>query len=286
MTSECEVEEMPDLYIKVTTPEFKEKDTDKGDWIKPSNMEARDKDRKVQGIPPDILFSDDNFCIARDDKFRKDHLPVHVLCISKDPGIRSLRDLTSAHIDMLKQIVDVIVPKIEQRFPKRRHRSRLFAFIHYIQSTWGAFHVHVSEASDADIRKYSNPKRHYLLDLPSALGGGVTTPGVISHLQSNGSYYQHATLKIRVSKSKQHLYTRSVPPVTATGVSAAVEMVHRPVGEGGGDGAMAGDMGGASGGGDAGDGPLTGDRGMSGWPGDGAAAAPSGWDSLKVTDKE
>ncbi|KAF8934807.1 HIT-like domain-containing protein [Dissophora ornata] len=94
-----------------------------------------------------VLFRDEDpdtgFIVLPDSKWDKRTLSsLYLLAISQKSDVRSLRDLTTVHLPMLKNIRDKVLAMIPQRFPGVAS-DEVRMFVHYHPSYYH-FHVHIT----------------------------------------------------------------------------------------------------------------------------------------------
>jgi m7GpppX diphosphatase len=120
------------------------------------------------------------FFLLYDSKWDRRNLAgLYLLAIAKDPAIRSLRDLTAAHLPLLKGIREAAHTAVPKQFPGMA-ASQLRCFIHY-QPTYYHFHVHIVHA-DMD-------------GVGALVGQAHLLDDVIDNIETFGSdYYQKKTL--------------------------------------------------------------------------------------------
>ncbi|GJJ72103.1 m7GpppX diphosphatase [Entomortierella parvispora] len=106
----------------------------------------------LQGIKEqeNVLFRDDDpdtgFIVLPDSKWdRRTLSSLYLLAISQRDDVRSLRDLTTKHLPMLKNIRDKALALIPERFPGVAS-DQVRMYVHYHPSYYH-FHVHITHIS-------------------------------------------------------------------------------------------------------------------------------------------
>jgi m7GpppX diphosphatase len=109
---------------------------------------------------------------------------LYLLAICFDRNIKSLRDLTDSHLDLLKNIQEKGVNAIEERYGIKKTQLRIY--IHY-QPSFYHFHVHFTYLKHDAPGIYCE-KSHLL-------------SGVINNIQLIPDYYQKSTLSFTVREA-------------------------------------------------------------------------------------
>lgn len=129
----------------------------------------------------DIIYKDDCFILIPNVTFKKyDKLNTesfHILAIIKN-YIKSLRDLTSDHIELLEYIYKTSIEKIKEIYDI--DHNKLKVYIHYPPSTW---HLHIHFCTIDNINS-SSAEYTYMLDQ------------VIFNLKLYSDYYKKAPMFI------------------------------------------------------------------------------------------
>lgn len=127
-----------------------------------------------------IIFEDDNIIIIPDWKWNQNLRELHILGIYKDKSLRSIRDLDSSHIKMLKESIQMGCEVISKHYGFKL--DNILTFFHYHPSTW-QLHVHFMNGNDKKTRSATLPRAHL-----SSL--------VIQNLELIDDYYKKIKLEI------------------------------------------------------------------------------------------
>ena len=122
----------------------------------------------------------DGFMLQKDYKFNEgDIATLYCLAFPKQRDLRTVRDLTGAHLPLLKAIRDESLTAIESTF--KVNRSKILSYFHY-QPTFYHLHVHFVhvDCSTRDTRD------------------SVSLDGVIANLEMLSDYYQRATMTYKI----------------------------------------------------------------------------------------
>lgn len=93
----------------------------------------------VDGINTDVLMNTDEHALIYDEMWDRFYVKeVHLLSIVKDKSIRSIRDLTQKHIEMLERIEIDGKTFIQNKYGFKP--DEICAFIHYPPTYW---HLHI-----------------------------------------------------------------------------------------------------------------------------------------------
>lgn len=121
-----------------------------------------------------VFFSDDKFIIIPPRTWhRKDISRLYLLAFVRDTSIRSLRDLTSQHIPLLKHIYNKSMEYIEETYNISRKKFRIY--IHYPPTTW-VLHIHFNLIQNTSVSS-SVEYSHSLYD-------------VLNNLNLDSEYYK------------------------------------------------------------------------------------------------
>ncbi|KIM65696.1 hypothetical protein SCLCIDRAFT_112453 [Scleroderma citrinum Foug A] len=164
------VHETPELYEKVVVPYIEAFPPSRTQWVR--NI--------LDGTSSEtILHTCPSFLILPDMKWDHSSAPLtalYLLAIVRDPSIRSMRDLRSGHIPLLKEIRDAAHTVVEQTYGLKKGRVRLY--VHY-QPSYYHFHVHIVHASQSGILGMTVGQAHLLDDIISML---TVSPDIMSSL--------------------------------------------------------------------------------------------------------
>jgi len=127
-----------------------------------------------------IIFEDDNIIIIPDWKWNHNLRELHILGIYKDKRLRSIRDLDSSHLKMLKDSIQTGCHIISHHYGFKL--DNILTFFHYHPSTW-QLHVHFMNVFDKKTRSATLPRAH-----PSSL--------VIQNLELIDDYYKKIKLEV------------------------------------------------------------------------------------------
>jgi hypothetical protein len=127
-----------------------------------------------------VLYRSPDYLLMPDFKWNQREQDLYLLVLFLDRGLRSLRDLTAAHIPLLERINREVLQFIQIRFGLEANRIR--AFIHYPPSAW-QLHIHYQHVASSKITLANiQAGKAHLLDT------------VIQNLQLMPDYYQRATI--------------------------------------------------------------------------------------------
>ena len=119
------------------------------------------------------MYEDDGCMLLPDTKWdRKDASALYTLAILKDSAIRSVRDLTGAHVPMLRALRDGVLAELRKRFGVRPDQLR--CYMHYLPSFWHA-HIHFAGARAAA----SAPPPHRRARCPPAQPPALPRPPAV-----------------------------------------------------------------------------------------------------------
>ena len=174
------VEETPALYNTIILP-FIESDQFSPDWIR-NNLEHKSEvDR--------IIYEDDDpetgFIMYPDFKWDGKQVEnLYCLAIVHKFGIKSIRDLNSKHLPLLRKLLNVAPNAIMNKYGVSPSQLRIY--LHYHPSYYH-LHVHYS-ALDYNAPGINCGKAHLL-------------SSVIHNIEKQPNYYSRATLPFYVTKS-------------------------------------------------------------------------------------
>ena len=141
-----------------------------------------------------IIFEDPNketgFVLLPDMKWDgKDADSLYIVAIPHKRGIKSLRDLTSKHIPLLKNIEEKAYSEIKKRFDVGKEKLRMY--FHY-QPSYYHLHVHINCIA-VDIPGTGVLRAHLLND-------------VVENLQLSSNYYKEKTLSFTLRENDKLLH--------------------------------------------------------------------------------
>lgn len=127
-----------------------------------------------------VLKHFENFILSRDYVWKNydDISQLHLLAITTDKTLRSVRDLSFEHVDMLKNIKSTVLEYIESNFKINSNRIKIM--FHYPPSTY-ILHIHFIH-----IDQYS---------YKTSFERCISIDDVIFHLENKTNYFQK-TLQI------------------------------------------------------------------------------------------
>ncbi len=132
-----------------------------------------------------IIYKDDKFIMFPPRRCDNEDLTkFHMLSFVTDESIRSIRDLTDDHVDLLKHIYTKSIDVIFKKYGI--HENKLRAYIHYHPTTW-LLHVHFNLISNGDTA--------------SSVEYSYSVHDVIQNLMINGNYYRLITMKVLMSSN-------------------------------------------------------------------------------------
>lgn len=180
------ITETPKLYKEVTEPYIASQQLSL-QWVY-NILEHKKESERILYEDPD---PETGFILLPDMKWDTKQMEnLYVLAICHKRGVRSLRDLTSEHLPLLRNINEKVSAALALQFGTPSHRLR--GYLHY-QPSYYHLHVHFSvlgfEAPGTQV------ERAHLLST------------VISNLEAYPDYYQRATVGYTV-KEGDGLYTK------------------------------------------------------------------------------
>ncbi|KAG0323861.1 hypothetical protein BGZ99_002432 [Dissophora globulifera] len=133
------ITETPEIYRTLILPWIEAQPKSRIQWV--HNILSGLKERE------NVLFRDNDpdtgFIVLPDSKWDKRTMSsLYLLAISQRDDVRSLRDLTTNHLPMLKNIRDKILAMVPERFPGVAS-DEVRLFVHYHPSYYH-FHVHIT----------------------------------------------------------------------------------------------------------------------------------------------
>ena len=180
-TSPCYmVEETPAIYNTIVLP-FIESDQFSPDWIKNALEHKSEADR--------IIYEDSSpetgFILYPDYKWDGKQVEnLYCLAIVHKFGIKSIRDLNSKHLPLLRKLLNVAPNAISKKYGVPPSQLRIY--VHY-QPSYYHLHVHYSTLG-YDAPGINCGKAHVLST-------------VIHNIEKQSNYYARATLPYYVTKS-------------------------------------------------------------------------------------
>lgn len=174
------VEETPALYTSVIQP-FLEKEQLNLQWV----YNILDHKSEVDRIVSEDTDPSLGFVLLPDLKWDgKDLKSLYLLAIVRVTNIKSLRDLTSDHLPLLKNLYNKCTSVIKERYDLPS--SRIRAFLHY-QPTFYHLHIHFTYLQ-YDAPGIHTERAHLLTS-------------VINNIELLSNYYQVATLPFTLKES-------------------------------------------------------------------------------------
>ncbi len=165
------VRETPAVYRDVTEAVYlKSLDMGHASWMVEVLEERKEKELCV--------FENEMFKLQKDYKFNEGDLQtMYLLALPKAPlcALRSIRDLSAAHLPFLRSVQAESLKAIEATFGVPQ--SKVLAYFHYLPTYW-LLHVHFEHIDRKSVDARSS----------------VPLEQVIANLEIAGDYYQKATL--------------------------------------------------------------------------------------------
>jgi m7GpppX diphosphatase len=185
------IHETPEIYEKIVQPYIKSiVDGDSLAWIDNIIQVKKEQER--------LLVNDDKFIINIDTKWRshpdcfkvprenwmnhESTVDLYCLGIVKEKGIASLRDLTSDHIPLLKDMQEKGLEAIENIYGIQRDQIRVFAHYH---PQFYHFHLHYTRLEN---------------EIGSTVERGHLVSDIIQNLEQDGKFYQKRTITFKLKK--------------------------------------------------------------------------------------
>lgn len=129
-----------------------------------------------------VVHRDDRLVIVKDYKWNgESSTDMHLLVFPIDRSLRTIRDLTASHLDLLKYIRQMVTQVINDLYGLEGDMLKLY--IHYAPSTYH-FHVHVAPIMNTDTAS----SVEYSHDLNM----------VIRNIELIGDYYQKIVMNRRI----------------------------------------------------------------------------------------
>ena len=171
------VVETGQIYKSVVKPFFVDPMTmDHCKWIYSILNGEKEVDLRVHENP--------NFLLQKDYKFNEgDITTLYCLAIPRQKDLRSIRDLTSANLPLLRSIRDESLTAIETRF--NVPRQKIASFFHY-QPTFYHLHVHF-----VHIEKFISSRTD-----------NVSLDSVIANIEMVSDFYQRTTLTYKLGAAR------------------------------------------------------------------------------------
>jgi hypothetical protein len=202
------VAETPEMYRKQSVTEFITQEVQKPSkqWVASIIEGTQERDEVVVRTAEFVLLPD----TERVNRYKRGQLntrrsvtprvTLNWLSIVQDRSIRTLRDLTGAHIPMLKRMLEVCMYSIEKEagIPQ----DQVMAYIHYPPSVY-QLHVHFS----SPYGQYYHRDAFRVHNLRS----------VIDNLELNPDYYRRITLYMAIPRQSMHCLALKAPEDPLTG---------------------------------------------------------------------
>lgn len=181
------VRETPAVYQSIVEPYINANPASRLQWVQNILEERSEMDS--------LIYADrdpqSGFYLLPDSKWdRRNISGMYLLAISKDPAIRSLRDLDgNKHLDLLKGIRRAVHEQVPIRYSGITG-AQLRCFIHY-QPTYYHFHVHVVHVDMVD-------------GIGALVGQAHLLDDVIDNLGNFGAdFYQRKTLTYQLGRNHE-----------------------------------------------------------------------------------
>jgi len=153
------IRETPQLYQQVVVPYINAIPPTRLSWLYNILDHVTEADKIVYEDPSDT----DGFMIMPDLKWdQSTRSSLYLLCIVRNRGIRSLRDLRPRHLGMLQTIRARAAAAIEQKYQVSGRELRMF--VHY-QPSYYHFHVHITHVDHLGFNGIAVGQAHLLDDV-------------------------------------------------------------------------------------------------------------------------
>ncbi|MES1918338.1 hypothetical protein MHBO_000318 [Bonamia ostreae] len=167
--------ETPLMYKECTLKYIDSIPNSQIDWIKAIFSKEKETEK--------VLFRNDQFVVVTDEFDNKNKDDLHVLALTCDPSLRSIRDLRGEkHLSLLRNIRKAGYKALEENFSLKS--ECVFAYINYLPSFY-RFHVHFRPVSTAK-------KAMHLHILEDA----------IFALKTNSSHYRYSNLSLFLGEKR------------------------------------------------------------------------------------
>lgn len=182
------VRETPSVYASVTLPFVQALPEAQTAWVRAILSKEQEADK--------ILYEDDIGMLLPDTKWtdEDDLRSMHTLALLKDTAVRSVRDLTGAHLQPLKQLRAGVYAELLRRYNLRPDQVR--AYVHYLPSFWMA-HIHFAALTC--------PR----LGMRTCTGKAILLDDIIDALERDASHFQTSSITYVVGE-RDDLYARLV----------------------------------------------------------------------------
>lgn len=185
------IEETPEMYEKIVQPYIKNI-VDGGSlaWIDNIIQVKKEEER--------LLVNDEKFIVNIDTKWRshpdcfkvprkdwmnhESTIDLYCLGIVKDKGLASIRDLTSDHIPLLKDMQEKGLDAIKNIYGIQRDQIRVFSHYH---PQFYHFHLHYTRLEN---------------EIGSTVEKGHLVSDIIQNLELDGNFYQKRTITYKLKK--------------------------------------------------------------------------------------
>ncbi|KZV60849.1 scavenger mRNA decapping enzyme [Peniophora sp. CONT] len=158
------VRETPALYERIVKPYIDAFPASRTQWVEDIISGQSEASKVLFRSPPNTA---NGFLILPDMKW--DLVTVnslYLVAIATTSGVRSLRDLRSEHVPMLKSVKREAVRVAGEKWGLKKTELRLF--VHY-QPSYYHFHVHIVNSNYTGLQGMSTGQAHMLDDLISLL---------------------------------------------------------------------------------------------------------------------
>jgi len=153
------IRETPQLYQQVVLPYINAIPPTRLSWLYNILDHVTEADKIVYEDPSDT----DGFMIMPDLKWdQSTRSSLYLLCIVRNRGIRSLRDLRPRHLGMLQTIRARAAAAIEEKYQVSGRELRMF--VHY-QPSYYHFHVHITHVDHLGFNGIAVGQAHLLDDV-------------------------------------------------------------------------------------------------------------------------
>ena len=182
------IRETPSVYASVTLPFVQALPEAQTAWVRAILSKEQEADK--------ILYEDDFCMLLPDAKWTDVHdlRSMHTLALLKDTSVRSVRDLTGAHLQPLKQLRAGVYAELLRRYNLCPDQVR--AYVHYLPSFWMA-HIHFAALTC--------PR----LGMSTCTGKAILLDDIIDALERDADHFQTSSITYVVGE-RDDLYARLV----------------------------------------------------------------------------
>lgn len=183
-------QEFDDMYEKISKKKFNMNKVlvpeSYSEYLIKASLRDKGKDKWIFDVlngtceADRVVYRDDKFVMIPPKKTDNDDISkFHMLSFVTDKEIRSLRDLTDDHIDLLHYIYSKSIEILFTKYGIQENKLRVY--FHYHPTTW-LLHMHFNLLSNKDSS--------------SSVEYSHSVHDVIQNLLINGNYYRLITMKL------------------------------------------------------------------------------------------